>query len=206
MLMNRIMKALTFKKEVYAEVEKDLSFTGTAWAIVAVVGLLNQLGSAAIAASGDTGLNVTTWLVGGLLGALVSVVGFALGAFVISWVGKALFKADITFQEAVRTLGLAQVWGVVGVLGVLGAFVPVLGCITAPLSCIAAILALVSWFVAAQEALDLDTTQTAITVVIGWLVSFFVTALVGGIVFAAIGLAAGGGSAIMNMLQNVTGQ
>lgn len=206
MLMQRIMGAFTFKKQVYADVEKDVSFTSTAWAIVAVVGLLNQLGSAAIAATSDTGLNMTTWLVGGLVGAVVSVVAFALGAFVISWVGKALFKADITFQEAVRTLGLAQVWGVVGVLGVLGAFVPLLGCITAPLACVAAILGLVSWFVAAQEALDLDTTQTAITVVVGWLVSFFVTAIVGGIIFAAVGLAAGGGSAIMNMLQNATGQ
>jgi hypothetical protein len=206
MLMNRIMKALTFKKEVYAEVEKDASFTGTAWAIVAVVGLLSQLGSSVAFSSTDGGVNYGTWIVAGLVGACVSVVGFALGAFVISWVGKALFKADVTFQETVRTLGLAQVWGIVGVLGVLSAFAPALSCITSPLACIGAILALVSWFVAAQEALDLDTTQTAITVVVGWLVTFFVTALVGGIVFAAVGLAAGGGSALMNMLQNATGQ
>jgi hypothetical protein len=207
MLMNRIMKALTFKKEVYAEVEKDTSFTGTAWAIVAVIGLLSQLGSSVALASSDTGsVNYGTWIIAGVVGACVSVVGFALGAFVISWVGKALFKADVTFQETVRTLGLAQVWGIVGVLGVLGAFAPALSCITSPLACIGAILALVSWFVAAQEALDLDTTQTAITVVVGWLVTFFVTVLIGGIVFAAIGIAAGGGSALMNMLQNATGQ
>jgi hypothetical protein len=205
MLMNRIIGALTFKREVYAEVEKDTSFTGTAWALVAVVGLLSQLGSAVTFAYGQDGtFNVTTWLLAGVVGAVLGVAGFALGAFVIAWVGKALFKADVSFEETVRTLGLAQVWGVIGVLNAAGVAIPFLGCITAPLTCVAAILALASWFVAAQEALDLDTGQTAITVILGWFVSFFVTAFLSGIVFAAIGIAAGGGSALMNMLQNVT--
>lgn len=205
MLMNRIIGALTFKREVYAEVEKDASFTGTAWAIVAVVGLLSQLGSAVtLAYSQDGTLNVTTWLMAGAVGAVIGVAGFALGAFVISWVGKALFKADVSFEETVRTLGLAQIWGVIGVLNVAGVAIPFLSCITAPLTCVAAIVGLASWFIAAQEALDLDAGQTAITVIIGWFVSFFVTAVIGGVLFTAIGLAAGGGSALMNMLQNVT--
>ena len=37
MLMKRIIAALTFRKEVYAEVEKDVEFTQTAWILVAVV-------------------------------------------------------------------------------------------------------------------------------------------------------------------------
>lgn len=204
MLMNRIMGALTFKRQAYADVEKDTSFTGTAWAIVAVVAFLSQLGTALTAASADGTTDMTAALMGGVVGAVIGVAGFALGAFVIAWVGKALFKADVSFDEMVRTLGLAQIWSLVGVVGVLGAFVPLLGCIIFPLTCAAAILGLASWFIAAQEALDLDTGQTAITVIIGWFVSFFVTAVVGGAIFAAIGLAAGGGSAIMDALQNVT--
>ena len=207
MLMERIIGALTFKRQVYADVEKDTSFTSTAWAIVVVVGLLSQLGSALTLASASGGqLDVTSLLLGAGVGAAISVAAFALGAFVISWMGKALFKADVTFQEMVRTLGLAQVWGLAGVLGVAGAAVPLLGCIVAPITCLAAVLGLVSWFIAAQEALDLETGQTAITVIIGWFVSFFVTALIGGFVFAAIGLAAGGGSMLMDMLRDVTGQ
>jgi hypothetical protein len=204
MLMNRIIGALTFKREAYAEAERDTSFTGTAWAIVAIVAFLSQLGGAISAAAADGSADVTTWLITGLVGALIGVAGFALGAYVIAWVGKALFKADVSFDQMVRTLGLAQIWSLVGVLGVLAVYVPLLGCIIAPLACVAAILGLASWFIAAQEALDLDTGQTAITVIIGWFVSFFVTAVIGGIVFAAIGLAAGGGSALINMLQNVT--
>ncbi len=204
MLMERIIGALTFKRQVYADVEKDTSFTQTAWGIVAVVGLLSQLGSAASLAYGESGqLDIASWLLGGVVGAVITVAGFALGAYLITWLGKSLFKADVTFEELVRTLGLAQIWSLVGVVGVAGAFVPLLACITAPIACIGAILGLVSWFIAAQEALDLDTAQTAITVIVGWIVSFFVSGLLGGMVLAAVGLAAGGGSLLMEQLRQI---
>lgn len=204
MLMERIIGALTFKRQVYADVEKDTSFTPTAWGIVAVVGVLSQLGQAASLAYGEGGqLDVASWLLGGVVGAAVTVAGFALGAFLITWLGKSLFKADVTFDEMVRTLGLAQIWTLAGVLGVVGAFVPLLACITAPIACLGGILGLVSWFIAAQEALDLDTGQTAITVIAGWLVSFFVSALIGGMVLAAVGLAAGGASVLMDQLRQL---
>lgn len=207
MLMERIIGALTFKRQVYADVEKDTSFTPTAWAIAAAVGLLSQVGSVLTLSTTDgVNLEPVNLALTAVVGTAVSVAAFALGAFVISWLGKALFKADVTFDEMVRTLGLAQVWGLAGVLGAAGALVPLLGCIVAPITCLAAILGLVSWFIAAQEALDLDTGQTAITVIIGWLLSFFVTAVVGGVIFAAIGLAAGGGSMLMEMLRGATGQ
>ena len=45
--MDRIIKAFTFKTNVYAEVENDPTFTSTAWIIVVVVSLLNQLGARA---------------------------------------------------------------------------------------------------------------------------------------------------------------
>ena len=44
MLVNRIIGAFTFRKGVYAEVEKDTSFTTTAWILVVVASFLNQLG------------------------------------------------------------------------------------------------------------------------------------------------------------------
>ena len=43
--MDRIIGAFTFRREVYAEVEQDSSFTTTAWIIVAVVSFLSALGS-----------------------------------------------------------------------------------------------------------------------------------------------------------------
>ena len=77
-----------------------------------------------------------------------------------------MYKADVTFDELVRTLGLAYVWQVVGVLGVLSAFSTALSCVLAPVMVIAAILLIVAWFIAAKEALDLDWVKTIITVIL----------------------------------------
>ena len=185
MLMDRIIGAFTFRRGVYAEVEGDTSFTTTAWILVIVIGFLNQLGSRA----SD---NLVNWLVGAVVGTIFVVIGFALAAVVISAVGRALFNAEVTFDELVRTLGLAYVWQIVGVIGVVAAFSDTLACVVAPALIIAAILGLIAWFVAAKEALDLDWVQTIVTVILGWIALMVVT-FVGALI---IGLFIGGVSAV----------
>ena len=183
MLTDRIIGAITFKREVYAEVESDTSFTQTAWIIVVVVSALAQLGSFAAAGQG-----IVSWILAAIIGTVFAVIAFAVGAFVINWVGKQLFKADVSFEELVRTLGLAYVWQAVGVLGILG-FVPALGCLLAPIRIVAGLAGLVAWLFAAKEALDLEWGQTAVTVIIGWVVLFIIT-LIAGAVVALFGLGA----------------
>ena len=186
-MMDRIIGAFTFRKEVYREVEDDASFTPTAWMIVAVVAFLSQLGSNAAAAQVIGG----KWIFGALGGTVFAIIGFALGAFVISWAGKTFFNADVTFEEMVRTLGLAYVWNVIGFLGIVALAGPALGCITAPISLAAGIAGLVAWFVAAKEALDLEWPQTIGTVIIGWVVSLVVS-LIAGAILGLFGLAGAG--------------
>jgi hypothetical protein len=188
-LMDRIVGAFTFRKGVYAEVEKDTAFSTTAWILVIVVAFINQLGSAA-------SRNLAGWVVGAVVGTIFAVVGFAVGAFVISLVGRAVFNAEVNFNEMVRTLGLAYVWQVVGVLGILGVLSPALGCVTAPAVLVAAILGLIAWFVAAKEALDLDWLRTIVTVIIGWLV-FAAIVIASGIVLGLLGLGAAGVSGLL---------
>ena len=182
MLTERIIGAFTFRKGVYAEVEKDTSFTQTAWIIVAVVAFLNQLGSNA---SG----NLANWLVGAVVGTIFAVLGFAVAALVINWVGRTVFNADVTFEEMVRTLGLAYVWQVVGVFGILSAFSSALSCVLAPVMIVAAILLVVAWFIAAKEALDLEWGQTIITVILGW-IALIVIVLIGGALLSLLGFGA----------------
>jgi hypothetical protein len=177
MLMNRIMGAFTFRSDVYKEVEDDASFTSTAWMLVVAVAFLNQLGS--VNAAGFFRI-----IIAAIIGTVFTVAGFAIGAMIIAWVGREVFKAEVTFDELVRTLGLAYVWQVVGVLGIFAAFSPALSCITAPIRVAAALLALAAWFIAAKEALDLEWTQTIVTVVIGFIVYF----ILGLIATAVIGL------------------
>ena len=182
MLTNRIIGAFSFRREVYAEVEKDATFTTTAWLLVIVVAFLNQLGSRA---SG----NLVNWLIGAVVGTIFAVVGFAVAALVINWVGRALFNADVTFEEMVRTLGLAYVWNVIGVIGALAAFSEALSCLLAPVTIIAVILLVVSWFVAAKQALDLDWVQTIVTVILGWIALVAIT-IIAGVVLGLLGLGA----------------
>ncbi len=183
MLIERIIGAFTFRKGVYAEVEKDTSFTTTAWILVVVIAFLSQLGS-------NASSNLVQWLVGAVVGTIFAVIGFAVAALVINWVGRTVFKADVTFEELVRTLGLAYVWQVVGVIGAVAAFSAALSCLVAPVMIIGTILMVIAWFVATKEALDLEWVQTIVTVVIGW-IALVVIMIVAGIVLGLLGLGAG---------------
>jgi hypothetical protein len=187
--MDRIIGAFTFRSGVYADVEQDSSFTSTAWLIVAVVSLLNQLGSRTFDTFGN-------WLLGAIVGTIFAVLGFALATYIINLVGRVVFKADVNFNELLRTVGLAYVWQVVGFLGIVGAFSVALQCIVSPALVIGVILWLVASFIAAKEALDLEWLQTIITVFLGWLAYMVVLALTG-IVLAAIGI---GGAALFGSL------
>jgi hypothetical protein len=189
MLTERIIGAFTFRSGVYAEVEGDANFTRTAWILVAVVAFLNQIGSFASS-------ELVNWVVGAVVGTIFALIAFAVGALVINWVGRGVYKADVTFDELVRTLGLAYVWQVVGVLGVLSAFSTALSCLLAPVMIIAAILLIVAWFIAAKEALDLDWVKTIITVILGWLSLIVITAIAG----IVVGLLGFGGAALGGLL------
>lgn len=200
-MMEKIIGAFTFRKEVYQEVENDTSFTPTAWMIVAVVALLSSLGSSAIAAGAaySSGLSSGPWILGAFGSAIFAVAGFALGAFVISWAGKTFFNAETSFEEMVRVLGLAYVWNVVGFLGILALLGPALTCVTGPISFLAAIAGLISWFIAAKEALDLEWPQTIGTVTIGWVVTLVVT-MIATAILGLFGLAGAGIGAVLRGL------
>ncbi|MBW8010162.1 MAG: hypothetical protein FVQ83_02815 [Chloroflexi bacterium] len=80
-MFDRVIGAFTFRKGVYAEVERDQSFTTTAWLIVLVGAFLQQLG-ALTAQFGD--ISFIDWALGIAVGTFFSVLGFAVAAFVIS--------------------------------------------------------------------------------------------------------------------------
>lgn len=189
MLLSRIIGAFEFRRSVYAEVEEDTSFTSTAWILVVVSALLNQVGSHASA-------NLPNWLMSAVVGTITSVLGFALAAFIIDRVGRALFGADVTFNQLVRTLGLAYIWSAIGVFGVLTSLSPALSCLLGVILLAATILMVVAWFVAAKEALDLPWGRTLFTVLLGWIV--FVAIVIGTrILLNFLGLSPGAAGALI---------
>ena len=184
MLTERIIGALTFRRGVYAEVEADKTFTATAWILVVIFALLNQLGSYA-------SQSIFDWLVGAGIGTLTAIAAFAIAAAVISWVGRGIYNAEVTFDELVRTMGLASIWTAVGVLGIIAAFSDALSCILGPVIVISWVALVVAWFVAVHEALDLTWGKTIITVLIGFIPWAIIMALTG-VVLSLLGLTATG--------------
>jgi hypothetical protein len=184
MLAERIIGALTFRRGVYAEVEADKTFTATAWILVVIFALLNQLGSYA-------SQSFFGWLVATGIGTLTAIAGFAIAAAVINWVGRGIYNAEVTFDELVRTMGLASVWTAVGVLGVIAAFSDSLSCILGPAIVIAWIALVVAWFVAVHEALDLSWGKTIIAVIIGFIPWAIIMTLTG-VVLTMLNLTATG--------------
>ena len=183
-MIEKIVGAFTFKPGVYAEAKKDAGFTGSAWLIVVITSILSSIGTSAIAAHG----RFWVWLLGALFAAVFAVVGFALACFVITWVGKTVFNTTASFNEIVRPLGLARVWHIVGVLGLLALITPALGCVTGIFSLVAGILGFIAWLIAAREALGLEWPQTIATVVLGMIVVILVS-VISGVVLGAFGLA-----------------
>ena len=179
MLTDRIIGALTFRKEVYADVEQDVTFTQTAWILLLVSTFLAQFGGAADAARSTDG-GFIAWLVGTFVGTIFGLIGFAIGAYVLVLVTKSLFNADVSFDELVRTLGLASVWRAFGLLSIIG-----LGFF----SFLASLAAFAAWLLALKEAVDLEWFQTFIAVVVFVIIMVIVYAIAG-IVLGAFGLAA----------------
>jgi hypothetical protein len=103
------------------------------------------------------------------------------------FVGTRFFGGTATWGEVLRTLGFAQAPGVLLVLS----FIPIVGGI---LALVVRIWILVSSFIAIRQALDIDNTKTAFTVIIGIVAFGLVYAvflLVLGLIFVA-GAAVGG--------------
>jgi hypothetical protein len=131
--------------------------------LVVVVAFLNQLGS--FASSSE----LLGWLIGAVVGTILAIIGFVVAILVINWAGRIAFKADVSFNELVRTLGLAYVWQVVGVLGIPIAFSDIFSGELYMIKVLAVVMLIISWLVAAKEALDLGWLQTGVTVLLGWI-------------------------------------
>jgi hypothetical protein len=152
-MIERIIRAITFKTEVYPEVSKDETFTNSAWIIVGVVALISAIGGRAVMIR----YNFIGYLLGVVVGAAVTVGAFALSVFVIKWLASALFKVELTFGELQRPLGLAYVFQVIAILGILGALSPALLCIVAPITLVAAIAGFISYLFALKMVTNLDS-------------------------------------------------
>jgi hypothetical protein len=93
-------------------------------------------------------------------------------AVVTYFVGKLLFHGDTDVPEMMRVLGYANAPRFLGILG----FIPCVGFLIVIASWI---LSLIAGIIAVREAMDLETGNAIITVVISWIVAFGLSLIIG---------------------------
>jgi hypothetical protein len=178
-MFNRVTRAAMLDVNLYEEVEADTSLNQEALIVVILVSILSGIGGFLQGVfNGDIGAALLALVVGVVLG----VVSYYIWAYVTYFVGTNLFGGTADAGELLRVLGYASGPRVLGVLG----FIP---CVGGLAGLVGAIWALVAGVIAVREALDFDTTKAVLTVIIGWVIVFAIS-LVVGLVFGvgAVGL------------------
>jgi hypothetical protein len=167
-MLNRVLRAVQLDKEFFKEAEADTSLNQEALTIVIIVSVIAGIGAfigtlinksfgAAI-----LGLAVTT---------LIGVANYYIWAYITHFIGTNLFKGEADVGELLRVLGYASAPRLLSFFQ----FIP---CVGGMLAFAGGIWALVVGFFGVQEALDLDTTETLITVILGWVVIIVITFIV----------------------------
>jgi hypothetical protein len=182
----RVMRAALLDRELYREVEADSSLNQEALLVVLVVslasGISTFIGNLIIQEFGAAVLGL-------LVSSAVGVANYYIWAYVTHFIGTNMFKGEAEPGELLRVLGYASGPRLLSLLG----FITCLG----PLVSFAGgVWALAAGFIGARETLDLDTTETLVSVVLGWLAILIVSGLVTGI----LGNGAGGLGSVLSFL------
>ncbi|MEM7029236.1 MAG: Yip1 family protein [Chloroflexota bacterium] len=181
-MINRIIGVLTLNVNVIEEIEHDENATMEAAMIVAAVAIVGAIGAFLGAQFGGAGLEEFSQQFGGDVPIdipIPSPIGAAVSTFIgtfVTWVlwsaltyliGTNMFNGQATMGEMLRVIGYAQAPRILGLF----AFIPCLGAL---LGLVGGIWSLVAGFVAIRQGLDLDNTNTAITVVISFIIAIVV--------------------------------
>ena len=180
-MINRVIKAAMLDVQFFNEAERDTSLNTEALLVVIIVSIAGGIGAFVGGLfNGEIGAAVLALFVAAVLG----VVNYYIWAYVTYFIGTNLFEGTADPGELLRVLGYASGPRILSILS----FVPCLG---AMLGFVGAVWALIAGFIGVREALDLDTGKTLVTVVIGWVVVFVISIVVGLVLgVGALGLGA----------------
>jgi hypothetical protein len=181
-MINRVIRAAMLDVDLYEEVEADTSLTQEALMVVILVSIAGGIGGFL---GGIVSGTIGAAVVGLIMAVVTGIVGYYIWAYVTYFVGTNLFEGTADVGELLRTLGYASGPRVLGIVG----FIPCIGWLV---SLVGAVWALVAGVIAVRQALDFDTTKAVITVIIGWVIVFIITLVIG----AVLGIGALGAGAL----------
>ena len=171
-IVNRCIRAARLDASVFNEVEHDPRLTSEAITVVAAVAVLGGIGSFL---SGLFTRGIIGAFGGLIVGVIMALVGYFIWSFICFFVGTRFMEgqaADVS--EVMRPLGYAFAPQALALFN----FIPCLGGL---ITLVGALWSLVAGIIAVREALDFDTGKAVVTVVIGWVIVFFLSLLVGAI-------------------------
>jgi len=171
-MLNRVIRAAQLDEGLFREVEADPSLNQEALLVVVIVSAVSGLGAFL---GGLLNGRLGAAVLGLITAVVLGVVNYYIWSYVTHFIGTNLFSGTAEPGELLRVLGYASGPRALSVLG----FIPCLGGL---ISLGASIWALVAGFFGVREALDLETTETLVTVAIGWVLIFFINLLVSGII------------------------
>lgn len=164
--LERMIGAAKLDPRVYEDVENDRTATPQALGVVVLASLAG-------------GIGLGEGLRGLVFGTVAGLVGWAIWAWLIYFIGTRWLPEPDTqadLSQLLRTIGFANAPSILRVAG----FVPILGAIV---FVVTAVWTLVAVVIAVRQALDYRSTGRAIGVcLIGWLVQVAIFVLIGAIV------------------------
>jgi hypothetical protein len=177
-IVNGVIRVAKLDRTFYREIENDPSYTTDAWVVVIAVSLIGALGAflgGLLSGQILAAIGLLIWT------AVWGIVSFYIWVFLTHWIGTQFFKGQGTIAQLQRCLGFAygpQILSGLRFIRCLGGLIALVGWV----------LSIIAGYFAVQEALDLDSTNALLTVVISAIVVIVITAIIG-LILAAIGLA-----------------
>jgi hypothetical protein len=171
-MVDRIFRAIRLDWTVFREIAEDENAMSQAALIVVVVTFISAIGTAiGVQIGGGTfGRAVLSffgdWIINGIL------IGWIGWAIITYFVGTAMFQGKTDIPEMMRVLGYASAPKLLGLLG----FIPCIGWIF-PLA--GWLLSLIAGVIAVREAMEFETSQAIVTVVIGVIVAVVISIILG---------------------------
>ncbi len=162
-MVDRILRAIRLDWTVFREIAVDQSATMEAGIIVVVASFLSSIGTG-IAADRFFLAFIVSWL----LSVLVGWIGWAIITY---FVGTKMFQGKTDIPEMMRVLGYASAPNLLGIFR----WIPCVGWIIALAG---GILSLIAGVLAIREAMEFDTTNAIVTVVISWIIAFVITLVI----------------------------
>jgi len=150
-LTGRMIGAMQADVKTFTEIEADPNAMGQAITVIVIAGIASLIGNI-----------FRRGIIGGILGLITSIVGYAIFSLLVFLIGTKLMPEPTTkadFNQTFRVVGFAASPGIFNVL----AIIPVLGVL---ISFLVGIWSLVIGVIAVREVLDYSNTARAIIVAV----------------------------------------